>query len=185
MDLNGKQEQLQEQGTESIQEKQARIFLLAYQQQWAKTKGNPRTGGRADLPALHYHHGHHWTRRESIGGGAERLRRGAAWSGGEEDPGQHQPSEGGTGTGRGGLVPGRARFGISRGVCCASACAAWGGWRVDRSQPPSDGRSPRPRLPPPHLTSLACFACKRSRRHVHASRRLYFPSTTAGRWLPR
>jgi len=86
---------------------------------------------------------------------------------------------------RRGLVPGRARFGISRGVCCASACAAWGGWRVDRSQPPSDGRSPRPRLPPPHLTSLACFACKRSRRHVHASRRLYFPSTTAGRWLPR
>ena len=100
LDLNGKQEQLQEQGTESIQEKQARIFLLAYQQQWAKTKGNPRTGGRADLPALHYHHGHHWTRRESSGGGAERLRRGAAWSGGEEDPGQHQPSEGGTGTGK-------------------------------------------------------------------------------------
>ena len=64
---------------------------------------------------------------------------------------------------RRGLVPGRARFGISRGVCCASACAAWGGWRVDRSQPPSDGRSPRPRLPPPHLTSLASPA------NVHAA----------------
>ena len=165
MDLNGKQEQLQEQGTESIQEKQAGIFLLAYQQQWAKTKGNPRTGGRADLPALHYHHGHHWTRRESSGGGAERLRRGAARRGVAERRIQASTSRAreGPALARRGLVPGRARFGISRGVCCASACAAWGGWRVDRSQPPSDGRSPRPRLPPPHLTSLASPA------NVHAA----------------
>ena len=116
------------------------------------------------------------TGRESSGA-EQRDYGGVEWRRIQSRPAPAEPSEGGTGTGRGGLVPGRARFGISRGVP-----SAWGGgWRVDRSHlPSSDGRSPR--RTSPHLT---CFACKRSRRHVHASRRLYFPSTTAGRWLPR
>ena len=82
LDLNGKQEQLQEQGTESIQEKQARIFLLAYQQQWAKTKGNPRTGRRIYLHSTTTD----GTREQRSG--AERLRR----RGVEEDPVQASTS---------------------------------------------------------------------------------------------
>jgi len=107
-----------------------------------------------------------------------------------EDPGQHQPSrerEGpalalaGRQAGRGGLVPGRARFGISRGVrACVllllGACVRGlrgGGWQVDRSHlPSSDGRSLAPLrllVPPPACRTTALASSTNFHGHVHAS----------------
>jgi hypothetical protein len=163
LDLNGKQEQLQEQGTESIQEKQARIFLLTYQQQWAKTKGNPRTGGRICTPPPPPP----LTRRR--GETREQQRDyGAARRGVEEDPGQHQPSEGGTGTGRAASCP--AVLVLEFLEACAVRVRARRG-AVGGSIAATFRRSvaPTPAAPAPAAAHLTCFACKRSRRHVHAS----------------
>lgn len=136
--------------------------------------GRQSTYGCADLHSTTTATTHHWTtRREgSRGGVAWRIQ--ASTSQEREGPALALALAGG-------LVPGRARFGISRGVCWgSSACAAWGRL-AGRSQPPSDGRSPPLPLPcrtAPHLLRLQIFTA--------TSTHLYFLSNTAGRsWFSR
>lgn len=119
--------------------------------------GRQSTYGCADLHSTTTATTHHWTTRR------EGSRGGVAWriqaSTSQEREG---PAPAPALALAGGLVPGRARFGISRGVCWgSSACAAWGRL-AGRSQPPATFRrsvAPSP-SPLPHRT---CFVYKFSR----------------------
>ena len=132
----------EEEETESIQEKQARSFCLLANSNGQRRKPiHVRMGGSA----LHHHRQHWTTRREESSG-----RAGVGLKPRRPSRGGSRPAPAERGRDRhwhwqaGGLVPGRARFGISRGVCCAGGVRArrGGGWPVDRSHlPSSDGRS--------------------------------------------
>lgn len=156
LDLNAKKKRIHPR-------KASEELLLTGQQQWAKTKANPRTDGRICTPPPPPPLDDETRREESRGraGVGAKAAASVAW---RIQASTSREREGPVLALAGGLVPGRARFGISRGVCAGGVRARrGGGWQVDRSHlPSSDGRSlPCACLCPlPHRT---CFVYKFSR----------------------
>ena len=149
---------------ESIQEKQARSFcLLANSNRQRRKPIHVRMGGSA----LHHHRQHWTTRREE-----SRGRAGVGLKPRRPSRGGSRPAPAERGRDRhwhwqaGGLVPGRARFGISRGVCCAGGVGAVGRSIAATFRVPTVGRSPAP-ASAACRTALASFT--NFHGHVHAS----------------
>ena len=144
-------------------------LLLTGQQQWAKTKANRRTDGRicTPLPPPPPPLDDDETRREE-----SRGRAGVGLKPRRPSRGGSRPAPAERGRDRhwhwqaGGLVPGRARFGISRGVCCAGGVGAVGRSIAATFRVPTVGRSPAP-ASAACRTALASFT--NFHGHVHAS----------------
>ena len=142
--------------------------MLTGQQQWAKTKANPRTDGRICTPPPPPALDDETRREQRAGGSGAKAAASVAW---RIQASTSREREGPALALAGGLVPGRAaRFGISRGVCVLVECVRGAG-AVGRSiaatfRVPTVGRSPAP-ASAACRTALASFT--NFHGHVHAS----------------